>query len=77
MLRELGPENPIVESRVAFAAAAFFLLCGLNYKRLADYAQKRGGHSDRVRDLGITIMRPFAFLMSGFAVLIALMLIFG
>jgi len=38
MLRELGPENPVVEGWTLLAGVVFFLLNGLGYKRIAEFA---------------------------------------
>ena len=73
MLRTLGPEDPIVEHRVLVVGAVFFFVCGLQYKRIAEDIQRRSGHSDRVKAIGIAIMRPMAFVMAAASLLFAYM----
>ena len=73
MLRELGPENPALDGRMCFVASVLFLLCGLGYRRIADQIQRRTGQSDKVKSLGIVIMRPLVFAMS----IVALVLSFN
>jgi len=77
MLRELGPENPIVEGRILLFGAAWFLFNGLNYKRIAGWVQRRTGQSDEKKALGITIMRPAAFVMSAFCLYLAFKFLVG
>jgi hypothetical protein len=59
------------------SGAVFFLLYGLGFKHIAEFAQRIRGHSDKVKALGIKIMRPACFVMSAVCIAFALMLFFG
>jgi hypothetical protein len=77
MLRELGPENPLVEGEVLIIGAMLFIICGLYWKRIVHYAQKRSGHSDRVKEVGIVMMRPLIFTFAVVALVFAYMFLTG
>jgi hypothetical protein len=77
MLRELGPEDPTVEGRVLIIGAIFFIICGLNFKRIADYSQRRTGHSDKVKAAGIIVMRPLLFILAAMGLVFAYMFLSG
>jgi hypothetical protein len=76
MLRALAPEDPMVEGRVLIIGAMFFIIW-LNYKRIADYLQRRSGHSDKAKAVGIVVMRPLIFVLAAVALLFAYMFLSG
>ena len=67
----------MTEGRVLIFGAIFFLVCALNYKRLAEYAQRRSGHSDRTKEVGIVVMRPLIFILAVVALIFAYMFLTG
>ncbi len=77
MLRELGPDNPIADGKALIIGAFFFLICGLNYKRIADYTQKQSGCSDESKRVGLLVMRPTLFIMAALALYFAYVLLKG
>ncbi len=58
-------------------AGTLFLLCGLNYERIADYLQRRHGQSDKMRAVGIAVMRPLIFMVAAMAFIFAYMFFSG
>ena len=66
-----------MSARVFFIGAIFFFVCALYYKRLADYLQKGTGHSDNLKLIGISIMRPLLFVFSAITLIFAYMFFTG
>jgi len=77
MLRELGPADPAIDGKVLLVGALFFLICGFNYRRIADFAQKRSRMSDAGHNLDGVIMIPMCFLFAAGCLLFAFMLLMG
>ena len=65
------------EGRTLLIAALFLIVCGVFYRRLADYAQRRSGHSDKTKAVGIALMRPLIFLLAAMALVFAYMFFTG
>jgi hypothetical protein len=67
MLTPLAPEDPTREGWVYVIAALYFFVCALYFRRIADWVQKRKPHSDKLKSIGISLMRPLLFLFSALA----------